>query len=266
MPVTDQAAQQIGATQKRRVSRCRATQDKMVTATGTGVPAVDHELLGGQSRLARLFVKKFGAFDQLIPGGGRLHVDLDHAWVRRNPEVAQARIARRLIAFQQHRAMQFFSRGLDGADQFQVILDPLQRRHEQIQPTFPRLGAKRRTGQPVCGFVDSGHALVSHRRVVMTLQLRGVRQRREILVRVLGMDKWILRRFHPRLRAKWQAIAQRRIPRYQSAVLFTQIPAPALPLIALGRARQRKELAKDLVQALAEDFAQSRTLQWFFQG
>src|SRR5690606_16350441 len=80
MPVTDQAAQQIGAAQKRRVSRCRATQDKMVTATGTGVPAVDHELLGGQSRLARLFVKKLSAFDQLIPGGGRLHVDLDHAW------------------------------------------------------------------------------------------------------------------------------------------------------------------------------------------
>ena len=100
----------------------------------------------------------------------------------------------------------------------------------------------------------------------MTLQLRGVGQRREVLIRVLGMDERIFRRFHPRLRTQRQAITQRRIPRHQSAVLVTQIPAPALPLIALGRARQRQDLADDLVQALAEDLAQSRTLQWLFQA
>ena len=41
----------------------------------------------------------------------------------------------------QHRAMQFFGAGLDGGDQFQVILDAFQRRHEQIEATFPRFGA-----------------------------------------------------------------------------------------------------------------------------
>jgi hypothetical protein len=39
------------------------------------------------------FVEEFGAFDQFVPGGGRLHVDLDHARVRGDAEVAQARIA-----------------------------------------------------------------------------------------------------------------------------------------------------------------------------
>jgi hypothetical protein len=41
------------------------------------------------------------------------------------------------------------------------------------------------------------------------LQLSGVGQIREILVRVLRMNERILRRFHPGLRAEGQAIAQR---------------------------------------------------------
>ncbi|MNS63763.1 hypothetical protein D3C72_968660 [compost metagenome] len=48
-------------------------------------------------------------------------------------------------------------------------------------------------------------------------------------------------------------------------MLVAQIPAAALPLIALGGARQRQDLADDLVQTLAEDFAQARTLQRLFK-
>ncbi|MNV12473.1 hypothetical protein D3C71_1030780 [compost metagenome] len=236
----------------------------MVTTARTGVPAVDHEFLGGQAGLARFFIEELGALDQFIPGGGRLHVDFDHPRVRGDAEVAQAWIARRLIALQQYRAHQFFSGGFDGRDQFKVILDPLQRRHEQVQPAFPRLGTEGRTGQPVGGLVDFGCALFCDG-CALALKLTGVRQRRERLIRVLGMNEWIFRRFHPGLRPQRQAIAQRRVPRHQTAVLFAQIPAAALPLIALGGARQRKDLANHLVQPLAEHLAQTRPLQRLLQ-
>ncbi|MNR07555.1 hypothetical protein D3C85_1236800 [compost metagenome] len=146
----------------------------MVTAARAGMPAVDHEFLGGQPGLARFFVEEFGALDQLIPGRGRLHVDLDHPRIRGDAEVAQTWIARRLIALQQHRAHQLFGCGFDGSDQFEVILDPLQRRHEQIQPAFPRLGAEGGTGQPVGGFVDLRCALLYLGSFALALQLRGV--------------------------------------------------------------------------------------------
>src|SRR5688500_3780945 len=132
----------------------------MVAAAGTGVSAVDHELLGGKSSLARLFVKKLGALNQLIPGGGRLDVNLDHPRIRSNAEIAQTRVARWLIAFQQYRAMQLLGGGFDGGDQFQIVLDPLQWRHEQVQPAFSRFGAESGAGQPVGGLVDLWRTLV----------------------------------------------------------------------------------------------------------
>ncbi|MNT03769.1 hypothetical protein D3C72_1383200 [compost metagenome] len=265
MPVADQAAQQIRATQKRRVPRCRATQHEMVTTARAGMPAVDHEFLGGQPSLARLFIEEFGALDQLIPGRGRLHVDLDHPRIRGDAQVAQAWIARRLIPLQQHRAHQLFGGGFDGSDQLEVILDPFQRRHEQVQTAFPRLGTERRAGQPVGGFVDVWRTVFCDG-CALALMLPCVGQRREILIRVLRINERILRRLHPRLRTQRQAITEWRIPRHQTAVLIAQIPAPALPLVALGGARQRQNLADDLVQALTEDLAQTRTLQWLFQA
>ena len=46
VPVREQAAQQVGAAQERRVGRRRATEHEVVAAAGAGVAAVDHELLG----------------------------------------------------------------------------------------------------------------------------------------------------------------------------------------------------------------------------
>ncbi|MNS75192.1 hypothetical protein D3C72_1086960 [compost metagenome] len=161
--------------------------------------------------------------------------------------------------------MQLFGGGFDGGHQFQIILNPLQRRHEQVQTPLAGLGAKRGAGQPVGGFVDFRHAFVCRGRFAMTVELRGFRQLREVLIRILRMNERILGGLHPRLRPQRQAIAQRRIPRHQSAMLVTQVPAPALPLITLGGARQRQYLADHLVQALTEHLAQACALKRFLK-
>ena len=49
VPVTDQAAQQVGAAQERRIERGQRAEYKMIAATGAGMAAVEHELLAGQA-------------------------------------------------------------------------------------------------------------------------------------------------------------------------------------------------------------------------
>ena len=65
LPVGDQAAQQIGAAEKRAVGRRRSANDDVVAAAGTGVPAVEHELLGAESGFVRVLVEPGGDLDQL---------------------------------------------------------------------------------------------------------------------------------------------------------------------------------------------------------
>jgi hypothetical protein len=50
VPVTDQAAQQVGAAQERRVEGGGPTEDEMVAAAGAGMATVEHELFGAQAR------------------------------------------------------------------------------------------------------------------------------------------------------------------------------------------------------------------------
>ncbi|MNT46006.1 hypothetical protein D3C72_1826240 [compost metagenome] len=95
--------------------------------------------------------------------------------------------------------MQLLGGGFDGCDEFQIVFDPLQRRQEQVQPAFPRFGAERGAGQPVGGLIDLRWPIFNQRRRALALQLPGVRQRREILVRIVGVNERILRRLHPRL-------------------------------------------------------------------
>ena len=46
VPVRDQAAQQIGPAQERRVVGGRAAEHEVIAAAGAGVAAVEHEFLG----------------------------------------------------------------------------------------------------------------------------------------------------------------------------------------------------------------------------
>ena len=68
-PIADHAAQQIGPAQERAVGRRRAAQHEMIAAAGAGVPAVQHEFLGAQPRLARILIERGGVRNQLGPVG-----------------------------------------------------------------------------------------------------------------------------------------------------------------------------------------------------
>ena len=57
LPIGDEALQQVGAAQQRAVGRGGASERHVVAAAGAGVAAVEHELLGGEPREARLLVE-----------------------------------------------------------------------------------------------------------------------------------------------------------------------------------------------------------------
>ena len=54
VPIGQQAAQQVRPAQERRIRRRFAAEHEVIAAAGAGVATVEHELLGGQPRLARL--------------------------------------------------------------------------------------------------------------------------------------------------------------------------------------------------------------------
>ncbi len=111
----------------------------------------------------RVVVEEGGVVDQLAPACHRLHVDLDHAGVGGDAQHLQARVARRLVAFQHHRHLQLRARGLDRGGQFQVILQVLQGRHEYVHHAVARLGAHRRAGDPAGRFQRAGAAVGGRR-------------------------------------------------------------------------------------------------------
>ncbi|MCY1445893.1 hypothetical protein D9M71_624250 [compost metagenome] len=65
--------------------------------------------------------------------------------------------------------MQFLGGSFDGGHQLQIVFDPLQRWHEQVQPTFPRFGAERGARQPVGGLIDLRHPIFSQCRRALAL-------------------------------------------------------------------------------------------------
>jgi len=110
----------------------------VISAAGAGMPAVQHEFLGRQARLPRSLVQKRGALGQLIPIGRGLNIDFDDSGIRRHAKIGDARIVRRLIAFENDGLRQRFGRGLHGRHQFQVVLELACRRHEDVQHAVAR--------------------------------------------------------------------------------------------------------------------------------
>jgi hypothetical protein len=72
-------------------------------------------------------------------------VDLDHARVGRDAETREARIGRRLVAFEHDRDRELLGRGLDRGDDLEVVLERHRRRHEEVASRH----AARRTSR--CG-------------------------------------------------------------------------------------------------------------------
>ena len=141
VPVRNQAAQQIGTAQERRVVRCRGPEHEVIAAAGTGMAAVEHELLAAQARLAGSFIQVSSAIDEFVPTGRGVNVDFDHARVRSDSEHAEPGILRRLVPFQHDRLRLAVRYRLDGSDDFKIVLESLSWRHEDIKHAVARLSA-----------------------------------------------------------------------------------------------------------------------------
>ena len=143
LPVGDQADQQVGAAQQRRVGRHPAAEGEVVAAAGAGVEAVEVELLGGQPGLAGLVVQRGGEVALLGPAGRGLHVDLDDAGVGRDDELGQPRVGRRAVALEHDRAADLAGGDLDQAQQVGVVVEPVGRRQEHVDVAVAGLEGQR---------------------------------------------------------------------------------------------------------------------------
>ena len=160
VPVADQAAQQVWSAQERRVEDAGAAENEVVAAAGAGVTPVEHELLGTQAGQVGRFIEMGRAVDQFVPVGGRLNVDFDHPGIRRDAEVGQARIGRRLVTFDDDRRRQYLGSCFDSRHQIEVIIKRFGRRHEEIEHAVARLrrnrGADDRRGGRIARLPASG--------------------------------------------------------------------------------------------------------------
>ena len=105
----------------------------MVAAASARVHAIELKFLCAEPRVIRVVVEAFGDFFELFPRFGGLNVDFDHTRVRRDAERLDAMIVRRLVAFDDDRAIKFCSGILDGGDDLEILLQLIRWRHENVQ-------------------------------------------------------------------------------------------------------------------------------------
>ncbi len=139
LPIRDDRRQQIRPPQERALRRRHPAQHDVIAAAGAGVLAVQHELLGGEARRMRVVVERRRVRDDLVPALRRLHVDFDHARIRRHFQNLEARIVRRAIALDVHRHADRPRRILQAGQQRRVVVHAFQRRHEDAQRAVARL-------------------------------------------------------------------------------------------------------------------------------
>jgi hypothetical protein len=127
----------------------------------------------------------------------------------------QPPVARRLVSFDHHLHVQLGSRGLDGGDEIEVVLQVRERRQEDVEPTITRLDAQSSMhdlGQPgvVVRYLlaGAGRRLTRHELTVALRHLpvrvterRAWREQR-VFVRLIAFLGW-----HPRQRIERQAVA-----------------------------------------------------------
>ena len=230
LPIADQAHQQIGTAQQRRVSRRGAAQGDMVAPAGARVAAVEHELLRAEARQTRFLVEHAGIGHQLRPGAGRMNVDLDDAGIGRDLQFLEARIAGRAVAFQADRRGQLRRAVLDGLDEVQPVFQQRHRRQEYMQHSVAHLDGQ--------GGMDDLARIVGglRRRLPGLGRLPGDGEIGAIVERVALELQFHVRRRHPGQRGQRQAQAQRRLARYQVQVFTAQRPGAGTP--ALGSTRR----------------------------
>ncbi len=139
LPIEDQALEQIRPTQERAVRRSLPAHHHVIAATRAGMAAVEHEFVGAEPREPRFLVERAGVVDGLAPSRGGVDVDLDDARVGRHLDDVEPRIRRRLVAFHVDGNGEIARASFDHGEQLEVILQPLDRGHEDADPSVADL-------------------------------------------------------------------------------------------------------------------------------
>ena len=274
LPIGDQAAQHVGPPEEWAVGRARAAEHDVIAAARARVPAVEHELLGHEPRVVRVLVETLGDRAHLVPARRGLHVDFDDAGIGRHLDHTQARIARRLVAFEVNRQVELRARVLDGREQVEVVLELGDGRHEHAQPPVARLdrdrrarmGARRRElrRRPLAPRLA---LLAAQERLALRER---VRQRLVLDERIAFNDMRILRRRQKPQRRQRQTKTERRIARHDEQLARARAPElGAPPLRGRGRgvpALHGQHVADGLVQASFEDAREPRARHGIFEA
>ncbi len=139
LPVGDQACQQVGATKQRRVDGLNAADRDVVAAAGSGVQAVEVELLGGQAAAPGKVVERCGQLALLRPRRHRLHVHLDDAGIGGHDELLEPRVGRRRIPLDHETDAGGRGRLLEDVQQVGVVLEVRDRGEEDVHLTIAGL-------------------------------------------------------------------------------------------------------------------------------
>ena len=143
VPIAQEAAEHVGAAQERALLRREAAEDDVVAAAGSDMRPVDLELLRDQALAAGRVVELLVLSNGVAPRSRRRDVDLDDAGVGRDPEIAQARIARRRVTLELDRQARLPGRRLDRGDELHPGLEREERRQEDLELAAARLDAER---------------------------------------------------------------------------------------------------------------------------
>src|SRR6056297_1526381 len=284
--MAQEAAEHVRSSEEGAVGRRRAAQHQVVAPSRADMGPVHLELLRHEALPPGRVVELFALADGLPPGARRHDVDLDHARIGRDPELADPRIHGRRIALELDRKRELRSDVLDGRDELDEGLEASERRQEDLQLTAAGLDAERASDDPV------GRLLIARRleSVRHCPDLRGTRcevggpllplasrlhsrttrlavpsippSEREVLARGQGGaldigvelegDRAIVLG-DPGERIERESVAHRRVARDQVAALRAYEPLARSPLSFM---LERQDPSDDPIESLVEDAGQ----------
>ena len=214
----------------------------MVATARSRVAAVEHELLGTQARQARVLVQRDGGGLERVPVARGVDVDLDDAGVGRHQQLLEPAVVRRRVALDRHRQSEEGRGVLDRGDQVERVLEPADRRQEDVQAAAARLHRDRGVGDPRDHHAAIGGALLVHLRVPggarvdvavaggdLALEVGERLLRREGVDLGLGL---LLLLGHPGQGVQRQAQAERRVAGDEVQAAAPELPGAGLPAAA----------------------------------
>jgi hypothetical protein len=139
LPEEDQALEQVRAAQERAVSNVCTAEHQMIAAASPSMAAIYHELVGAEAGESGFLVERIGEIDRLAPAGSGMHVDFDDSWIGGHLEDVQTGIDRGRVTLDVNRDGEFSCARFDGGEQLEVILHPLDRRHENANRSVAHL-------------------------------------------------------------------------------------------------------------------------------